>query len=118
MRRHLHSENIGGRTEHWYLVDEDGKKSIGIQTVQDVEPILEANKTEFNSAPSDFRKGAFHKVASIPATVIEDACSKHHIPYQELAQGKTDRAQRIWNGLLNAREFRYFRTRPGRVDMK
>jgi hypothetical protein len=107
--------NIGGRTEKWYR-EPDGK--ITVYTVQDAEPILDANKRAYNEAPSTFGKGAFHKVASIPVTVIEEACRIHQMKLAELVAAKTDKAQRVWNELLNARDLRYFRTRPGRVDLK
>lgn len=118
----LSTENIGGRIERWYR-DADGK--VVVETIQDAEPILDANKREYNNAPSDFRKGSFHKMASIPAAVIDKVCNEglpeagiDKISFRELVAAKTDKAQRIWKYLLNAREFRSFRTRPGRMDLK
>lgn len=108
--RLLGTENIGGRIEKTFL---DNGKFV-ITTTQDAEPILEANKRSYNDAISNW-KGDFHHVASIPATIIEDTCRVKEIPYREMMQGKTDRAQKAWRELLNAREFRYFRTRPGKV---
>lgn len=106
----LGTENIGGRVEKTFLGD--GK--FVIETTQDAEPILDANKLAYNNARTDW-KGDMHHVASIPQTVIEETCRVKQIPHKEMMQAKTDRAQRAWKELLNAREFRYFRTKPGRV---
>lgn len=103
-------ENIGGRVEKTYL---DNGKFV-VETTQDAEPILDANKLAFNSARTDW-KGDMHHVASIPATIIEETCRVKQIPYREFMKAQTDRAQRAWKELLNAREFRYFRTKPGMV---
>lgn len=116
MKRLLSTEVIGDRVEYWWHhYGEDGREKITVETVQDVEPILDRNKAEYNDAPQKFGKGSFHKVATIPATVIEEVCRIKQISFRELMQNKSDRAKHIWSHLLNAREFQAFRTRPGRV---
>lgn len=116
MSRLLSTEYVGGRVENWYLhTGDDGKDRITVETVQDVEPILDQNKREFAAASDHFGKGTFHKVATIPSTVIEEICRIKQIPFGELIQGQSDQAQHIWKHLLNDPEFLYFRTRPGRV---
>jgi hypothetical protein len=109
---------FAGVERHWLHTGDDGKDRITVETVQDVEPILKANTAEYNSAPDKFGKGDMHKVASIPAVVLEDACRIHNISFAELMDQKTDKSKRIWNDLLNGREFRKFRTRPGYVKVK
>lgn len=117
--RLLDKENIGGRIEKWWLhTGDDGEDRITVETVQDVEPILDANKRAFNDAPRSYDKSGMTKVADIPATVIEETCRIKGIPFREFVAAKTDRAQAAWRELLNAREFRAFRTRPGRVDVR
>lgn len=111
-------ERIGGRiVRDWLHTDGAGKDVITTETVQDVEPILERNKRKYNDAPQRFGSGAFHEVADIPATVIEKEIREQNISLRELVQCKTDKAQAIWRKLLNDRDLRGFRTRPGRVDV-
>jgi len=104
-----------GRAERWWMHwGADGRKKITVETVQDAEPILKANRREFNAAPARFGGGEhFHKLASIPVTVIEEVCRLEGIPVREMMERKSERARRIWGKLLNGRDFRAFRTRPG-----
>lgn len=57
----------GVATYHMY--DEDNDKTI-IQTVQDVEPLLDSNQKKINEAGKGW-KGDFHHVASIPLVIYE-----------------------------------------------
>ncbi|HAM59616.1 MAG TPA: hypothetical protein DC063_00515 [Arenimonas sp.] len=106
-----------GRAERWWMHHgADNRKKITVETVQDVEPILKANRREFNAAPARFGGGEhFHKVASIPATVIEEMCRVEKIPFAEMMARKSERSKRVWRKLLYDRDFRAFRTRPGVV---
>lgn len=125
MKKLLHAENNGGKIERWWEhYDNDGKTLLTVESVQDATPIIEANKREFNSAHG--RHGDMSKVATIPALVVESTakgCAQMWgtttaAAYREIAEGKTDRAAQVWRELLNAREFRHFRTRPGFVDVR
>lgn len=91
-----------------YHVTEDDK--LIIKRVQDVEPILEANKRAFNehSTKGNLFGGTFHHVAEIPVIVIEqwkkegiDFYNKEHWP-KVMAK-------------LNDPDYRYLRTMPGRI---
>lgn len=73
-----------------------------IQTTQETEDIVEANKRAFNDAPD--RWGEFTRVASIPMSVYFDLKKK--------GIADDDAAMRRW---LNDSENRFFRTRPGVV---
>src|SRR3546814_10593245 len=85
MKRLLSKENVGGREELWWLhTGDDGKDRITVETVQDVEPILDQNKREFAAASDRFGKGSFHKVATIPSTVIEEICRRSEEHTSEL----------------------------------
>lgn len=108
--------NNGVQEKHW-LHSEGGEKKITIHRVQDAEPILKKNREQFNCAPSNYGKSEMQKVASIPAVVLEQACAMHGLKFAELMDCKTDRAKKIWNELLNGRDFKGFRTRPGVVKV-
>lgn len=119
MKKLMGVEKVDGRTERtWKHFNADGKPVFTIQTTEDVEPLIDSNKRAYNDAPERFGKGDFHKVASIPVTVIEATCRNKQIPYREFISGKTDRAIKAWNELLNSPDLRYFRTRPGQVTVK
>jgi hypothetical protein len=125
MKRLLHTEQtVTGTEKWWYHTGDDGKSALTVETVADVEPVLNANKRQYNDAPSQF--GDLAKVASIPSVVIEKTavgCAKLwnisvRAAFSEIINNKTDRANQVWRELLNSREFRYFRTRPGTVDTR
>lgn len=117
MAQLIGKEPSGGRTDYWWKHwGNNGKEVITLQTVEDVEPLIRSNRKAFNDAPKmPGRNEGFRKVASIPATVIEEVCRIRKIPFGELMDRKTDRARDIWNDLLNNPNFRKFRTHPGRV---
>lgn len=105
--------------KHWMHTDGQGNDQITVQRIQDVTPILESNREQFNSAPGAFdRKSDLRKVAEIPVVVIEELLRLHQITFKELMDQKTEKAVRIWNELLNGRDFQYFRTHPGRVTVR
>ena len=84
---------------------EDGK--LHVRRTQDVEPVLDANKRDFNDAPSRFRPDSnLTMVASIPPIVVE----------QWLKQGinifdDNDREKILQ--LLDMPQYRDLRTFPG-----
>lgn len=77
-----------------------------VETVQDAEPIVEANKALANmyDERTPFKGDGFHRVASIPLVIFFDLKKK----------GVLDdpKAFARW---LNDRDNAAFRTRPGRV---
>ena len=85
---------------HW---NDDGTYTI--ETRQDLEPTIEANKQSFNSysGPSD-KWGDMHKVASIPLVILQEW----------MTSGKIRDAAYI-KRFLNDPDNAVFRTRPGRV---
>jgi hypothetical protein len=76
--------------------------SFVIQKEQDVAGIIEANKVEFNDAPT--RWGEWTKVGSIPLTIYFDLQKKGILQDQK--------ALAKW---LNDPDNRAFRTRPGTI---
>lgn len=89
---------------HYDAVDD----RLTIQRVQDVEPIIEMNKTQFNQAPTNW-KGEFHHVGSIPYVIVEKYKKETGI----------DLLKPEYRGellkFLERPENRMFRTRPGRL---
>lgn len=94
-------------TTEWFHYDPDTDGFV-LETVQDVEPLIEQNKDLFNNAP--LRYGEWSHVAALP-TVIVMLLAKQGILS---ASGAIldDQRFRAW---LNDRDNRAFRTRPGRV---
>lgn len=96
---------FGTKTEYH---KEDGK--LVINEVQDVEPVLEANKRA-QANRCDYRphaKGEMHKVASVPLVIVQkwlnegiDVFNKDHWPKVKAK--------------LNDPEYRFLRTTPGRI---
>ena len=93
-------ENDGNITTEAHYDNIEDK--LIINTVQEVEPVIEQNRRDFNDAPA--RHGEFTRVASIPLVVV-------HMLMRKGIWG--DRvAMKRW---LNDPENKYFRTRPGTV---
>ena len=86
------------RTFH---ASEDGNEFV-IQTTQETEDIVEANKSAYNDAPA--RWGEFTRVASIPISLYWDLKKK--------GIADDDNAMKRW---LNNSDNRFFRTKSGRV---
>ena len=104
-RRFMERNDFLGTTKYWhYDPDTDTAR---IETVQDVEQLLDQNVAEYNEYTSLDRwteKGIGRKVASIPMTVYSEL----------LASGKIH-DQAYMRRMLNDNGFRKFRTSPGRV---
>lgn len=91
-----------GATQYFYH-DEDTDETV-IETVQDVDLILEANKDSFNSIDEKARWGDGKMIARIPLNLYYDLKQKGVVD--------DEAAFRRW---LNDSENRFFRTRPGKV---
>jgi hypothetical protein len=77
-----------------------------IETVQDAEPIVEANKAAASNFDerSRFKGDGFHRVASIPLVI-----------YHQLVKDGVTQDQAAFRKWLNDRDNMAFRTRPGRI---
>jgi hypothetical protein len=117
MKKLMDAENLNGVIERHWIHEVGGEKFLTIERVQDVAPILKKNREEMNSASKSYGKSEMQKVASIPAVILENACKLHAIKFAELMACKTDKARKIWNELLNGRDFTAFRTKPGVVKV-
>lgn len=92
-----------GIVEKWHYDDENDTATI--ETVQDAEGIIEANKAVYATVDERARYGdGVHHVARIPLAVLADLKKK----------GIADdpAAMKRW---LNDPENKFFRVRPGRV---
>jgi len=87
--------------------DEDGDRFV-IETVADLEPVIEANKAAFNEAGAA-RGSEFRRVASYPP-IVRDIYARLW-GADPFARGNEELLKR----LLNDPDLRHFRTMPGRV---
>ncbi len=103
-RRLFDVDSVTGLTRYYH--DSDDGNTFSIETVADVEPIIEDNKTLFNGESSKGRnwKGDMHRVASIPMLTYMDLQSKGILD--------DEKALSKW---LNDPENRFYRTKGGRV---
>lgn len=100
---------LTGITE-WFVPDESAG-TFTIQTEQNVEPLIEANKAAFNEfngihSPYGETVGADTRVASIPLNIYYDLLKKH---------GPMRLNPGPWKRFLNDPDNAAFRTRPGVV---
>jgi hypothetical protein len=91
-----------GVTKYFHFDDET--EMVTIETVQNVEGILEDAKRSYNSYGKRARWGEGDRVGHIPMSVYSEWCAKGQLGDQDVI--------RAW---LNDPANRNFRTRPGRV---
>ena len=82
---------------------------FAIETVQDVEPILEANKRAFNDA-REFKSEVFNKKASIPMVVLMKWLADKGITYREFSIDNS-----ILKRFINDPDNKFCLTRPGKI---
>ena len=88
----------------------DNVDGVAVETTQDVEPILEANKEAINSGLSGYTpSGALKKVAVIPLVVYQMWRDMYGI--DALDPNHKSAVRR----LLSSSEWRHLRTAPGRL---
>jgi hypothetical protein len=92
------------------LAVEDGQLVAG--THQDVEPILEANKAQYNNSPTGW-KGDIHHVARIPEAMVSSFLKEFNCTYRQLICDPEIKKKLI--AKLNSNDYRFLRTRPGRL---
>lgn len=88
----------------------DGEGGLVIETTQDVTPIIEANKAQYNATDERKRWGdGWEKVGSIPLSMIQK------LNEMGICKGFAIVDQKKMKAFLNDPENRHLRTRPGRV---
>lgn len=103
MRQALLSYDPITRKRQVFHASRDGNE-YGIETVYDVEPIMDAAKGEHAMIDERARWGDIERVASIPMPL-----------YFELQEKGIVQDQKAFRRWLNDRDNSVFRTRPGRV---
>lgn len=111
----LKAENIGGGRTRKLFRDGD---NLVVTTKTDASALVARNRRAYNDAPERFGDGLMHKVADFNADVLEATARKAGIPWAEFINVSSDRAAAAWAVLLNDRDTRAFRTRPGYVAVK
>ena len=99
-------ESDGDVHEIYHKDEMSGK--FHIEIAQDIEGYLNANKTERNAASSNW-KGEWHKVASIPEVTLAQW-------WKELGSNPLSKENQKWLiAKINSCEYKYLRTKTGRV---
>lgn len=101
MKKLIHQNSDAGISQYFHSDDEG---NISLETVQDVSPIIENNRAQFNAVDERAKWGEGQKVASIPMSLF------HKLKREGILDDQA--AFRRW---LNDPENRFFRTRPGTV---
>lgn len=89
---------------------------LTINRVQDVQPILDANKAELADAPSwrPYAGSSLRKVASIPNVLAEKWLREEGLDVIGPAANTPEMRRRLAQK-LNSNEFQHLRTYPGKV---
>jgi len=82
---------------------------VHVETIQDVEPILEANKRAFNDA-REFKSEIFNKKASIPMVVLEKWLQEQGITYREFMANP-----KVVKRFVNDPDNKFCLCRPGKL---
>ena len=97
------------RTNEWFIPG-DKPGSFSIQTVQDVEPILERNKALQNESDKGWsRSREWRRAASIPNVVALQWMKQYGVNIWDKNHARAVKR------LLNSSEWRWLRTAPGKL---
>ena len=107
-RKLLGHDDLSGMTE-WYHYDPH-TGGFAVETVQDVEPLLDHNRRQWNATEKSTRYGEMTKVASIPNVVIMELAKQGILSMT--GSILDDRKYRRW---LNDPDNLKWRTRAGTV---
>lgn len=83
--------------------------AVHVETIQDVQPILEANKRAYNDA-REFKSEIFNKKASIPLVVLEKWLQDKGISYREFMNDPT-----MVKRFVNDPDNKFCLCRPGKM---
>lgn len=105
-----------------FTKDEFGTKILAVENgqliaghYQDVEPILEANKAQYNNAESGWR-GDIHHVARIPAVFVQMFMNEFNCTFQQLMSDPDIQKKIV--AKLNSNDHRFLRTKPGVISWR
>lgn len=104
-RRFLDHDGLNDQTEFFHY--DEGKDTVTIETVADVEPVIENNKRLQNDGDGFFPGRNGRRIATIPDNVVLLWMTKYGVNvYDKNHQPAVKR-------LLNSSDWRYLRTSPG-----
>lgn len=83
--------------------------SLTIERTEDITPVLDANKRQYNQSDSHFNE-TFNHVAKIPTIAIEKWCKLKGVTYYEFMNN-----DKLTREFLNDPDNKFFRTKPGRI---
>jgi hypothetical protein len=107
MARRLFSHDPISKITTWWN-DNDENDEIILHKEQDITELLEGNKLEYDTYSGPSHKwGDWAQVARLPITL-----------YNELRQSGKLFDKAYMTRMLNSTEWRMYRTRPGRVDVR
>jgi len=86
---------------------DETEERMYIQTVQDVEPILEANKRQFEVDDKRFKSETMNHVARIPMVLIEKVKREQGIDLLN--------DEKALKRFLNDSDNKFLRTKPGKL---
>lgn len=109
-----HGATVDRYWQHW---GDDGRKKLTVETREPVDPIIASVRRRAQRPDGDFRF-----VASVPATMISDACRinaerwgiSRKEAFAELMAGKTDRAKKTWRLFTSGRDLSRLQARSYR----
>jgi len=87
----------------------DGEGGLVIQAEQNLTPIIELNKAQYNQTDERAKWGEWAKIASLPNSVVADLNASGVMKGHAITDLKRFKA---W---LNNSDNKFFRTRPGQV---
>ena len=93
-----------------YHYDEQEDK-MHIQRVQDVEPILEANKRQFQVDDKRYKSDTLNHVARIPLVLLEQWGKKLGMNPMHILED-----DKLLRKLLDDPDHRFLRTKPGKLS--
>lgn len=112
MERRLFDYNPTFGITRYFLYDEE-RDLAHIETVQDVEGIIESNLRQRNETDKHTRYGdGMHKVATVPMNILEKLMMDGIVVPGKHGDGDNNKRLAAW---LNDSDNRVFRTRNGRV---
>ena len=111
MKRLLGADRVGDRVyRYWLHTGDDGKDRLTVETVQDVEPIIDrVKRINDQRQGKDFRFKATVTFTDMDRIAAEKAAHWGMTvkqAFEELMRGKTTRAQRALRDLTDGRDYR------------
>lgn len=114
MSRLIHTERRGAIVDkYWLHVGDDNKDRITVESIQDVEPVIQ----RVGQLPCGNKD--FQYVGSVPAVLLDQIAKevaahwgvRPRRAFRELIRNRTDRAKKVWTMLMQGRDYRRLQRR-------